>query len=175
MIIAIGGVSRSGKSTLAHNLQEILGDGCAIVEQDDFIVSEEALPQIKERIDWESPFSIDWISFENSIRQASLDYKVVIVSGFLVFYQDTINQLYDQSFLIELDYDMFLKRRSQDTRWQYLEPGEEPRWYQEHVWDCYLQFGIPPATHKYYTLSQRSADEMLAEVRSHLNLEMNLL
>jgi uridine kinase len=174
MIIAIGGVSRSGKSTLGENLQIKFGDKCVQLEQDDYIVAEGALPKIRSRTDWESPFSIDWTTFETSIQQANRDYEVVIVTGFLVFYQDSINQLYDHNFLIELDYHQFLLRRAKDTRWQHLEPGAEPRWYQDHVWTSYLQFGLPIAAHKYHTLLQQPPGEMLAETISLLDLEMNL-
>ena len=175
MIIAIGGVSRSGKSTLAQNLQTMIGGNSTHIEQDDYIVAPEALPKIKDRTDWESPFSIDWSRFETSIQQASHNYAVVTVTGFLVFYQATINVLYDHRFLIRLDYDQFLERRAQDTRWQHLEPGTEQRWYQEHVWASYLRFGKPNEGLKYHTLIQQSPKEMLAETISLLDLEMNLL
>ena len=67
MIIGIGGVSRSGKSTLAALIYRLYTEGgqtAIVLAQDDFVFPTEQIPKIRngseEEIDWEIPESIDF-------------------------------------------------------------------------------------------------------------------
>ncbi|OJA13572.1 hypothetical protein AZE42_06114 [Rhizopogon vesiculosus] len=62
ILVGIGGVSCSGKTTLAKHLKNILPNS-VVVHQDDFYLPEEMLPthQGLNTKNWDSPSSIDWV------------------------------------------------------------------------------------------------------------------
>lgn len=139
MIIGIGGVSRSGKTTRALALKaafEKQDKSVMVLHQDDFTRPKRLIPRIRYKIDWEHPDSMDFRRFEKAILDARNHYDVVIAEGILVFYDPGVNALFDERILMETDRDTFLDRRSKETRW-----GREPRWYLEYVWDAYLRWG----------------------------------
>lgn len=139
MVIGIGGVSRSGKTTSALELKvqyEQLGKTALVLHQDDFTQPKRLIPRIRYKIDWEHPGSMDFRRFEKAILEARENYDVVIAEGILVFYDPAINALFDERILMEIDRETFLERRSKEVRW-----GREPRWYLEYVWESYLRWG----------------------------------
>jgi|GEM_PF-199540 len=141
MIIAIGGVSRAGKSTLSELLQKqfsLLGQTVAIIEQDKYIYKEKDLPRIKEKVDWESPRSIDFKKFKKAITLASKKYDHVIAEGLLVYFDKTINKLFDKSIFIKIPKVLFIERKKIDLRWG---STPEPRWYIDHIWNSYKKYG----------------------------------
>ncbi len=133
-IVAIGGCSNSGKSTLARQLSAQLPYSSQIVSMDEHVRSIERIPLINGKTDWEVPQSIDW----KGIYQAMLDpiADLVIAEGFLIFWNKSINRLFDIKVFLDIDYLTFIERRRQETRW-----GSEPEWYVQHVWESYLKFG----------------------------------
>jgi uridine kinase len=140
-LIGIGGVSRSGKSTLANLLKDALqkhGNSVSILDQDLFVVDEKWLPRIKDRYDWEVPASIDWKVLLQKIAAAKAKYDFVIIEGLFAFYHPTIDKKYAMRIYIELEQSKFLSRRAQETRW-----GEEPEWYLQHVWESHFTYGLP--------------------------------
>ncbi len=142
MIIGIGGVSNAGKTTLAGILQEELRDiSVKIIHQDDFINAVENIPRVRDRIDWEDPLSIDFKRFQQAISDASNKYQIVIAEGFLVFYQQELNKLYDKKIFLEIPKKLFIERKILDNRW-----GFEPVWYLEHIWQTYLKCGTIKVT-----------------------------
>lgn len=137
-IIGIGGVSRAGKTSLAERIPSFLqGRRCIVFHQDDFVSPEEKIPLIRDRIDWESPQSLDLEKFKISIIQATLSHDWVIAEGLMAFYSKDLVQLYDKKMFVSISYETFLARRKKETRW-----GEEPDWYIQHVWDSYQKMGI---------------------------------
>jgi uridine kinase len=139
MVIGIGGLSRSGKSTLAQQLATQFreaGASVRVLDQDDFVVAEEALPRIRDRADWDHPASMDFKGLLNGIQEARHRYEVVIVEGILVFYDPEVDALFDRRLFINLDKKRFLERRRSETRW-----GVEPEWYLEHVWEAHWRYG----------------------------------
>ena len=141
MIIAIGGVSRAGKSTLASLIKqafEKLDQSVTIIEQDKYAYAEEKIPKIKDKIDWESPASIDFKSFSKAIKTAKKEYDHVIAEGLLVFYDSPLSKLYDKSIFIKIPKKPFLERKELDLRWS---NQPEPKWYIEHIWKSYKTYG----------------------------------
>lgn len=138
--IAIGGVSRSGKTFLSAMLGRYL-DNSIIIHQDTYIPPESEIPLIKDHIDWERPEAIDWISFENAIIEAGKTFKYVIVEGLFVYWDEKINQNFDKHLFITLPKPVFEKRKREDLRW-----GAEPDWYIEHIWQGHLKYGLLPST-----------------------------
>ena len=139
MIIGIGGVSRSGKTSLAILIKNILekkGETAIILSQDDYVFPESEIPKIKHRVDWESPESIDFQRFKNDILLKSKAFEHVITEGLFDFYDAEITTLFDIKFFIQIHKNTFLKRKAADKRW-----GFEPKWFIEHIWKSYLKYG----------------------------------
>ena len=143
MVIGIGGVSRSGKSTLASSIFAFFTEGgqtTVILTQDDFVFPKEQIPIIKHgeeaEIDWETPESIDFRAYKNAILAAQNEFDHVITEGLLNFYDAEINQLFTHFFFVEISKATFLSRKEADKRW-----GEVPKWYIEHIWASYERFG----------------------------------
>jgi uridine kinase len=137
--IAIGGVSRSGKTFLAKMLGSIL-PGSVIIHQDTYIPDKKNIPVIRDHLDWERPEAIDWQAFKNAIDVAGQNFRYVIIEGLLVFYDEVLNQLYDKNIFIYLSKEVFVQRKRADLRW-----GAEPDWYIEHIWQSHLSYGTFPS------------------------------
>lgn len=150
IFLGIGGISRSGKSTLSHAIKDFINaqQDCyiEIIHQDDFVKEENLIPTIQNHIDWEHPDSIDWVKLhsEIEIRRSKLDnysnskLKVLILEGLLAFYDEKLNLMFDEKILVQIDEELFYQRKSTDDRW-----GIEPRWYQEHIYRSFLKYGMP--------------------------------
>ena len=155
MVIGIGGVSRAGKTTLAHAIAERFGHEAKILHQDDFIPPEEEIPQIQyqgvTKTDWECPASLDFAAFEQAILAAKAEHSVVLAEGLLVFWDPHIWRHFDYAIMLSVPKSVFWARKKLDMRW-----GEEPDWYIEHIWQSYLRYGqVPPHVHPLLRLSGR--------------------
>lgn len=137
MIIGIGGVSRSGKSTLAEIINSIFNqDKLVIIPQDNYVFDEEEIPEIRGEVDWECPESVDFERYKVALEQASEANDVVIAEGLLAFYDEEINQLYEKRIFVSVGEKIFRERKVSDLRW-----GSFPDWYIDHIWDSYLKYG----------------------------------
>lgn len=140
MIIGIGGVSRAGKTTLAFKIREWLGKTkVCILHQDKYIHPENAIPRIKDHIDWEHPGSLDFEKLISLTKQKSEEYPVVIVEGLMAFHSHELLKLMDKKIYIRISKDAFLNRKTLDNRW-----GDEPNWYIDHIWDSHFVYGLLP-------------------------------
>lgn len=162
--IAIGGVSRSGKTFLSEILSRYL-ENSIVIHQDTYISPEHEIPLINDHIDWERPEAIDWISFENAIIEAKQSYKYVLVEGLFAFWNAKINHHYDKHIFISLSKDVFTKRKKEDLRW-----GEEADWYIEHIWKSYGIYGNLPSTIHCPLLLNGEHDFNIREIICQLNL-----
>ncbi len=136
-LILIGGISRSGKSTLAKNLVSEL-ENSVHLEQDLFVQAQENLPRIKDRIDWDSPDSIDWSLWKRTIAAKLEQHDWVLAEGIFAFNQLELIERADYTISLSLDRDLFLEERKADTRW-----GKEPDWFLDHVWKAHQQHHNP--------------------------------
>lgn len=139
-LILIGGVSRSGKSSLAQYLTQHLPLSIHI-DQDTFVLPEPQIPTIKDRTDWEVPESIDWKKLDTTTTNYLNRYEFVILEGIFAFQQESLNQLADLKIELKLPKEEFLAKRKQEQRW-----GEEPQWFIEHVWKAHLIHSNPHNT-----------------------------
>lgn len=133
-LILIGGLSRSGKSTLAQQLASQL-ENSAYLEQDFFVKPEEELPIIKDRIDWDHPDSVDWKSWTAAIHSHKANYDWVIAEGIFAFTKKSINDLAHFTIQLSIEKELFHKERSQEIRW-----GKEPEWFLAHVWESHQKY-----------------------------------
>ena len=146
MIIGIGGVSRSGKSTLAEIICSVFSEKkVEIISQDNFAFNEDMIPRIKNEIDWECPDSIDFNRFREGIRNAEKEHDIVIAEGLLVFYEQETNVLFDKKIFIQLPENVFRERKISDKRW-----GSFPDWYIDHIWNSFLKYGYVDITNQDY-------------------------
>lgn len=152
MIIGIGGSSRSGKSTLARLLVNHFRDSgktSIVIYQDDFVFPTELIPKVRDKVDWECPESLNHDLLLEVINFYITKFEVVIVDGFLAFYDDRLNEKYDKRIFVSVSKKTYLERKENDLRWGFI-----PRWFFEHIWESYLKFGIPDfKKHKYYRIS----------------------
>ena len=109
MIIAIGGPSCSGKSTLANRLSEIVG--FEVISMDNYrtsIIGTHVSPITgTEYIDWSSPYSFD----VSTALLVSESYDNVIIEGLLALYFNEILQKADLKIYMDAPADLRLCRR----------------------------------------------------------------
>jgi len=160
-LILIGGMSRAGKSLLARQLQLKVPNSIHI-DQDDFVLPEEQIPTIKNRIDWEHPDGMNWPLLKSKIQQASATNSLVIVEGIFAFNEASIVTSADLKIYLDLNKEEFTIRRKQETRW-----GKEPEWYIEHVWTSHLKNANPHQIK--FDLSQEFNEQLAVSVISMLS------
>jgi len=133
-LILIAGVSRSGKSSLAKALHDDL-PSTTILHQDEFVLPQDQIPLIQDRIDWERPESIDWNRLLEAYEVAKAKYQYIIIEGIFAFSNSTLNKSSAFTVLLTLDKEQFFERRKKENRW-----GKEPDWFIEHVWESHELF-----------------------------------
>jgi len=137
MIIGIGGISRSGKSSMAALIKGLYPKKkVSIFCQDDFVFPVSKIPKINGEVDWECPESIDFGYFHCALEEASFVNDIVITEGLLVFNKPEIISLLDKKIFISISEKVFRKRKITDTRW-----GSFPDWYVDHIWGSFLKYG----------------------------------
>lgn len=136
-IILIGGISRCGKSSLAQNLAKELSQAVHL-DQDDFMLPEDQLPTIRDRIDWEKPQCLDWEKLLTRIKSESHHHEFIIVEGIFAFCNTSLVSQANFKVNLLFDKESFLASRTHETRW-----GHEPEWYIEHVWQSHLKYHNP--------------------------------
>lgn len=135
--IGIGGVSRSGKTTLSDFIRNLYPNQKTVsIPMDDYVHDKDKIPRIKDRIDWETPASVDYERLKYAIESALKEHDIVITEGILVFYNEEVNKLFNKRIFLDIPKSLFYKRRHSDKRW-----GEEPKWYVDYVWESYLKYG----------------------------------
>ena len=139
MLITIGGVSRSGKTSLAHYLRHLLGHHrSCIISQDHYPNHESEIPTINGITDWEVPASLDLKVFWDEVIKARQAHTYVLAEG-LFIYDRPIGINPHVEMHVNISRTVFEQRRSSDERW-----GKDESWYINHVWNSYLKFGQPP-------------------------------
>lgn len=137
MFIGIGGVSTGGKSWIAQKITEHYRNQKSVSAlcQDDYTLTQDKIPMIRDHIDWEIPKSMDFDRFYRATVKKAKESDVVIVEGLFVFHQERFVNLFDKMIYVTLKKETFLERKRKDLRW-----GKEPEWYIQHIWKSHLQF-----------------------------------
>jgi uridine kinase len=133
MIVGIAGPSGSGKSTLARQAVRQLPHA-AVVKQDKFFKDSNTFPIIGAWRNWEVPQNIEWEEFGEALRLLKAGNRawipeyskpegrqvglrlvepapIVLVEGFLLFYEPRIRNLFDLKVYIQIGIDAQLGRR----------------------------------------------------------------
>lgn len=160
-VIAIGGVSRSGKSSLALWLHQQLPKSM-MLSQDDFPSLEDQIPKVKGRVDWEHPASINWLLWQRAVSSNMEDCDYLILEGLFMFRPEAEVVAADFSYYLSMEKTDFLIARRKEQRW-----GKEPEWFIEHVWDSHFEYGLPQKHHhvnRYHKINQADYQTILAQV-----------
>jgi len=162
MIIAIGGASTAGKSTLAAKIGEVYDHRkVKVFCQDSYVKPEPEIPLIRNHIDWEIPASIDFKKFYKAIVIASEQYEVVIAEGLMIYYHRQTVDLFNKRLFVDIDKETFLKRKARDLRW-----GKEPPWYMEHIWESYQKYGtVPPVLNDVFRVDGRRSIDIYSVIK----------
>ncbi|HRK74839.1 MAG TPA: hypothetical protein PLL64_11225 [Rhodothermales bacterium] len=144
MVIGIGGISRSGKTTLSLQLVQQFGSSAVALHQDEFVAARSLQPRIQhgdvDRTDWEAPGSLDFSAFIAAIDQAQKTHSVVIADGLMVFWDAELYRRFHAGIFLSISKKTFIERKNRDLRW-----GRVPDWYREHIWLSHQKYGqVPP-------------------------------
>ncbi len=137
MIIAIGGASRSGKTTLAKAMAQALKKlkkTVEVIHLSDYTKPVAAMSLIDGAPDWERPNTFKWDVVVSKIEKSKADFT--IVEGLFPFYPASMRTVYDQKIFIDIEKDTYEKRTSDDPRWK-----DAPASYENHVWKGYQKYG----------------------------------
>lgn len=167
MILAIGGASRSGKSTLARLLVNHFRDSgktAIVLYQDDFVFPTSQIPKVRDKVDWENPASINHELFREMVKFYSSRFEILILDGFLIYHDPKLGEIIDKRIFVNISKETFLKRKELDLRW-----GDIPRWFFEHIWESYKVFGIPNFEENEYLRISGETEYNLDKVLEILN------
>lgn len=138
-IIGIGGVSRSGKTHLSHDIvwhYRQQGKRTIAVRQDDFVKLNDDIPKINDEINWEIPNSIDYPLIIKTLEFLEENFDIIIIEGHLIYADLALVNKIDTPFLLQTTKSTFIRRKADDTRW-----GNVPKWYVEYIWKAFEEFG----------------------------------
>lgn len=149
-LILIGGISRSGKTSLSLKLIKDLPK-TLLLHQDNYTLPKDALPKIRDRIDWEKPETIDWKRLIDAYDQSVDEFNYIIIEGIFAFSNRYLIEKASLTVMLSLDHEEFLRLRTQETRW-----GNEPSWFLQHVWKSHIALHNPFNTQPNILLKQPS-------------------
>src|SRR5579859_3779753 len=146
--VGITGGSCSGKTTLEHNLEVMLGDRLTLFPFDDMFVGRAALAG-RTVTDWEDPNLYRWGDFVSHARDlkagravtiiansreskaAGINTRrieprpIVVVAGFLVLYDPEVTKMFDITIYLDVPEDEIIRRRlaraNPDSPWDSTE------------------------------------------------------
>ena len=163
--IGIGGVSRAGKTTLSNYIMSLYPNKKTIgIPMDNYVHDKEKIPRVKDRIDWETPASIDYDLLKRDIENAVKEHDVVITEGILIFYNEEVNKLFNKRIFLDIPKSLFYTRRHSDKRW-----GDEPKWYIDYVWESYLKYGQLNETFDDTLFITGSGDFTVKQIKEYLD------
>jgi uridine kinase len=143
-IIGIGGVSRSGKTHLSHDIvwhYRQQGKKTIAVRQDDFVKLNCNIPKINDEINWEIPESIDYPLIIKTLNFLTAYFDIIIIEGHLIYADKLLVEIIDTPFLLQTTKDTYNRRKADDTRW-----GNIPKWYVDYIWEAFEKFGSQSLT-----------------------------
>lgn len=152
-LIYIHGGSGVGKSTLARELQKILGNDCIWIDQDTFYKLEKPTIQydyqdesgktinVKEK-NWDTLDAISMNHFNGAIMSAISNYKIVIITGFALrpgslVYTPDVNILLDYGMSPENTREKMIQARQSSKGYQGEKAYKDRKRVEKVVWPYY--------------------------------------
>jgi nicotinamide/nicotinate riboside kinase len=131
IFIGLSGPSGSGKTTLAHLLRHIFPNVVYILHADDFSKEFDQIPLVDGYLDCDGPIAVDFVrmaevlgymrehngippSAFSSWQDSGLDFstmQIVLVDGFLLYYDPTIRSKLDTRLFFRLSHAVAKERR----------------------------------------------------------------
>ncbi len=169
-LIGIAGSSCSGKTTLCDALATGLPDMFSmgkplIVHTDDYWTDSKTFPMVHGRKNWELPSCVDFsrlytvleklqtgsavlapqvmrkYNCDSNVKEAMLNpTPIILVEGFLLFYDSCIRSLFDRKFFVDVPDEEVVARRLARNR-SHLQDKE--LYYREVVVGEYRKYGLP--------------------------------
>ncbi len=137
LVVGIGGVSRSGKSTLASTIKKLYDHlKVQVLVMDQFVLPETKIPKIKGITDWETPESVDFPRLIQTVDEYHHTSDILIVEGILIYNHPILAEMFDIKLFVNVTNSEFKLRKKLDDRW------EIPLWFIDHIWESYLKYGI---------------------------------
>jgi uridine kinase len=157
VMVGLAGPSGSGKSTLARQVVKEVPHA-TLVKQDKFFKDSDKFPIVGDWRNWEVPQNIKWDEFSEALNllksgkrtwipeyskpvgcqvgwQLVEPSQIVIVEGFLLFYEPRIRNLFDLKVYIKIGADAQLRRRLA------REPEFDAEYFNQVVVPNYARFG----------------------------------
>uniref|UniRef100_A0A669QLK5 Nicotinamide riboside kinase 1 n=1 Tax=Phasianus colchicus TaxID=9054 RepID=A0A669QLK5_PHACC len=197
LVIALGGVTNGGKTTLAEKLKKLLPN-CDTISQDDFFKPESEVEtdergfklydvldalnmdeMVKSIHNWMKSHTSSGVVTEkpmdtsNSLKMTE-DVYILIVEGFLLYNYEPLNELWNRRYFLTLPYEECKRRRS--TR--VYQPADTPGYFDGHVWPMYLKYKNEmeeSATNIVYLDGTKSQEELLSCVYNDIIQELKKL
>ncbi|KAK2714523.1 nicotinamide riboside kinase 1-like isoform X1 [Artemia franciscana] len=144
VVVALGGVTNGGKSTIAKLLQDYFPLS-KIMRQDDYfkLDNQDGMEYISElgHYNWDIMSAIDMNKFESEFNKnltvlSELPSKsLLILEGFLVLNYKPLRPLMDLKYFFELEYEECWARRQTRN----YDPPDVPGYFEKVVWPMYLK------------------------------------
>ncbi|XP_042525796.1 nicotinamide riboside kinase 2 [Dipodomys spectabilis] len=154
VIVGIGGVTNSGKTTLASRLHAALPNSC-VIHQDDFFKPQDQIPvgedgfkrwDVLESLDMKAMLSTvkAWVqnppkfarSHGVTVQPSASDTHILLLEGFLIYSYKPLLDFYTRRYFLTVPYEESKRRRS--TR-KYPIP-DPPGLFDGHVWPMYQKY-----------------------------------
>uniref|UniRef100_A0A8C0XNN8 Nicotinamide riboside kinase 2 n=1 Tax=Castor canadensis TaxID=51338 RepID=A0A8C0XNN8_CASCN len=153
VIVGIGGVTNSGKTTLTNSLHK--APNCCVIHQDEFFkpqdqiaVGEDGFKQwdVLESLDMEAMLSTvqAWVKSPQkfarahgvSVQSDASDTHILLLEGFLIYSYKPLLDVYSRRYFLTVPYEESRQRRR--TR-KYV-VADPPGVFEGHVWPMYLKY-----------------------------------
>jgi nicotinamide/nicotinate riboside kinase len=139
MIVAIGGCSRAGKTTLAEKLMwecRLRNHQAISIHLDDFVKKLSEIPRHNNEPDWEHPAIVDVALITHTLQSIKDRFSVIFLEGHLVYAIAELMPFYKKQILIEIPEEIFFERRKRDYRWGIPEEAQLP-----YIWQSWQKYG----------------------------------
>ena len=174
LIIVVSGMSGSNKSEIADEISKSLK--CKHINQNNFINADfkETVEINEKKINiWDSDDAIDWIQFNDKIKETLNDNKILIVSG-TSFNKDKIDFKIDyhihlklsKQILLEKRHD-FIERHSKEPQYENMnniDKETEKIIFNKYTFPYYLKTTENAIINKFLNINEIQIDEIVREV-----------
>lgn len=190
-LIGIGGGTGAGKTTIAKEISERIGDGVKIIPTDNYYqeLSHLSFEERKE-VNYDHPESFDWelmveqledLRSGETVQMPQYDYTihnreeervefepadVIIVEGILALHREDLRDMYDLKLYVETDDDIRIIRRIR------RDMEERDRDF-DFVIDQYLSMS-KPMHEQYVRPTKKEADLIIPEGMNHNAVDLLL-